>query len=546
MMNLIAAATALLAICFCGFPAAAEERSVCVIPEPQKMTLNPGSFHLETDTKIICDEQSKTAAELLANQLRSATGYKFPITIRKKSIAPNAICLRVNSSVEGNSEEGYLLHVTANHADIEGLAPAGVFYGTQTFLQLLPASVFSLAATSGEKWLCPCVEIVDQPRFRWRGFMLDASRHFFTKPEIKQVLDEMAMHKLNMFHWHLVDDQGWRIEIKKYPRLTEIGAWRKSVGFGLDPSSTTAYGKDGRYGGFYTQSDVREIVTYANARNITIVPEIEMPGHSNAALAAYPQYSCTGGPFTTDKDAGVFNGVYCVGNEETFEFLQGVLSEIFTMFPGEYVHIGGDEVPPDNWQKCPKCQARMKAEKLKDPHELEGYLIQRINTFLAEHQKILIGWSEIGRHELPPDAVLMDWIGGGKEAVLAGHDAIMTPRLHCYLDYAQSSAKDTEPRAQPDVLTLKSAYEFEPVPNELPEDFLPHVAGGQGNLWTEFIPSLSQAQYMMFPRLSALAEVLWSDKKEHDWQAFLLRLPTHCQRLAAMKVNYRAIHSDDR
>ena len=269
---------------------------------------------------------------------------------------------------------------------------------------------------------------------------------FSPSTEVEQILDAMALHKLNRFHWHLVDDQGWRIEIKKYPRLTEVGAWRKGIDFGLDPKASTAYGPDGRYGGFYTQADIREVVRYAAARHITIVPEIEMPGHSSAALAAYPQFSCTGGPFSTDVSGGVYPGVYCAGNDDTFEFLENVLAEVFALFPGKYIHVGGDEVPTTTWKDCPKCQARKKAEGLNNDRQLESYFIQRMEKFINAHGKTLIGWSEIREGGLAQNAVVMDWIGGAAEAATAGHDVVMTPTRYCYLDHYQSRDHAREPQ----------------------------------------------------------------------------------------------------
>jgi hexosaminidase len=383
------------------------------------------------------------------------------------------------------------------------------------------------------------VEIQDRPRFAWRGLMLDVSRHFFTKGEVEQILDAMAMHKLNTLHWHLTDDQGWRIEIKKYPLLTKVGAWRKGIGFGLDPKAATAYGPDGRYGGYYTQKDIREVVRFAAARHITIVPEIEMPGHSSAALAAYPQFSCTGGPFTTDLSDGVFRGVYCAGNDGSFEFLQNVLKEVFALFPGNYIHVGGDEVPTTTWAKCPKCQARKKAEGLGTDRQLESYFIRRMEKFISARGKSLIGWSEIREGGLAQNAAIMDWIGGAVEAATAGHDVVMTPVADCYLDYYQSRNHNREPRAIGGFLPLRTVYAFDPIPEKLPPQFQGHILGAQGNLWTEFVPNLRQAEYMIFPRECAMAEITWSPKEARNLDDFLRRLQTDERRLDQMGVTYR-------
>jgi hexosaminidase len=342
-----------------------------------------------------------------------------------------------------------------------------------------------------------------------------------------------------VLHWHLVDDDGWRIQIKKYPLLTKVGAWRKEIGFGLDPKDSTTYGPDGRYGGFYTQNDIREVVHYAAVRHITIVPEIEMPGHSSAALAAYPQFSCEGGPYSTDRHKGAKNGVYCVGNDGTFVFLQNILKEVFALFPGQYIHVGGDEVPTSNWAECPKCQARKKAEHLTSDRQLESYLIQRMEKFINAHGRSLIGWSEIREGGLAKNAALMDWIGGATEGATAGHDVVMTPNNDCYLDHYQSRDHSKEPRAIGGFLPLRQIYGYEPIPANLAPEFQSHILGAQGNLWTEFIPNLSRAEYMIFPRECALAEVTWSPKQERNFDDFLRRLEIDERRLDQMGVNYR-------
>jgi hexosaminidase len=369
--------------------------------------------------------------------------------------------------------------------------------------------------------------------------MLDVSRHFFSTSEVEQLLDAMSRYKLNTFHWHLADDQGWRIEIKKYPRLTQVGAWRKSIGFGLDPKASTAYGPDGRYGGFYTQEDIREVVAYAAARHITIVPEIEMPGHASAALMAYPQFSCTGGPFTTDLPGGVFDGIYCAGNDEAFTFLQNILSEVFELFPGKYVHVGGDEVLTTNWSQCARCQARMKAEGLKKELELESYFIRRIEKFVVAHHRTLVGWSEIREGGLAPSAVVMDWVGGAVEAASAGHDVVMSPLADCYFDHYQSQDHSTEPHAIGGFLPLRQVYTFEPFPAKLGPQYEQHILGAQANVWTEYMPSLKHVEYMVFPRLCALAEVVWSPKASRDWEDFNQRLGAHYARLERLGLNYR-------
>jgi hexosaminidase len=423
--------------------------------------------------------------------------------------------------------------------EVRGTDAAGVFYGVQTLLQLLPPQVFSRSRLSEASWLIPAVEILDEPRFAWRGLLLDVARHFYSKEQVKQILDLMALHKLNRFQVHLTDDQGWRVEIKKYPRLTEVAAWRKSIGFGLDPKASTAYGPDGRYGGFYTQADIRELVAYAQSRHITIVPEIEMPGHASGALTAYPEYSCFGGPYNTDQGGGVFAGVYCPGQERTFEFLSNVVAEVVSLFPGKYFHIGGDEVPKDNWQKCPRCQARIKEEGLKNEHELQSYFVRRMEKIVNAHQRALVGWSEIREGGLAPNAVIMDWIGGGLESAQSGHDVVMTPTQFCYFDYYQSTNTAAEPRAIGGHVPLPKVYAFEPMPAQLPAQYRGHILGAQANLWTEYIAAFDHLQYMLFPRLCALAEVTWSPAAARDFTGFSSRLPTHLRRLDQLGVNYR-------
>ena len=385
---------------------AAGTNAPSIIPLPEKMevrdgvfTIRPGmrvlGWHIRGGTRIVTDSTSRDTGLYLANQLRKSTGYKLAVDTGTNMLPANGDILLTTQNAKAElGPEGYELAVEPHSVVIRAPESAGVFYGVQSLLQLLPPEMFAAKRAHGVKWTAPCVAIEDKPRFEWRGLMLDVSRHFSNKHEVETVLDLMAMHKLNRFHWHLVDDQGWRIENKKYPRLTQVGAWRSGINFKLDPKDTTAYGPDGRYGGYYTQDDIREVVAYAQARHIAIVPEIEMPGHSCAALAAYPALSCTGGPFTTDNDGGIFNGTYCAGNDEVFTFLQDVLTEVFALFPGKYIHIGGDEVKWDNWQNCAKCQARMKQEGLKIS-ELESYFIRRMEKFINANGQTLIGWSEI-------------------------------------------------------------------------------------------------------------------------------------------------------
>jgi hexosaminidase len=528
-----------------------------IIPAPARVEEREGHFELTAASRIQADREFKNEAQLLADRLRPATGFRVKIKPLGKNSPGEIVLMKANG--EGLPDEGYELSVTASNVVIRAATPAGIFYGVQSLLQLLPTEIFynpeeaditqldapakfvaSLAAKVN--WQIPCVEIKDQPRFAWRGFMLDVSRHFFTKKEVEQVLDAMALYKLNTFHWHLVDDQGWRIQIKKYPKLTSVGAWRDDVGFGLDPKSATAYDKRGRYGGFYTQKEIREVVTYAAARHITIVPEIEMPGHSAAALKAYPQFLCPGVKIENlPRKGGIFRGVYCAGNDATFTFLGNVLSEVTKLFPGKYIHIGGDEVVKSNWMACADCQLRIKTEHLKDERELQAYFIGRIEKIVNADGKSLIGWSEIREGGLAPSAALMDWIGGGAESAASGHDVVMSPTKYCYFDHYQSTNRIAEPKAIGGFLPLEQVYAFDPMPTNLPPEFHSHVLGGQANLWTEYVPNLRHAEYMMFPRLGALAEVDWSPKDTRDWPDFEARTALNEKRLDAMGVNYRPL-----
>lgn len=527
-----------------------------VVPLPQQMEVRAGTFQLTPDTRIYASPGSLRTARQLATELRPSTGFSLPAHEKwwRRSAIPSAIFLTTKGADTNLGPEGYELTVSSNSAVIRAPTQAGLFYGGQTLLQLLPPEIFSTNQVARE-WSLPCVEIKDWPRFKWRGLMLDVSRHFYNKAEAERILDLMAMQKLNMFHLHLTDSQGWRLEIKKYPRLTTVGAWREHAditllnyhGTNAHPAWVAAapdkFAPDGRYGGFYTQNDIREMVAYAAARHITIVPEIELPGHSGAALAAYPEYGGYTGTNATDVPLGVRGrasyGIYNPANEQTFTFLDNVLSEVFKLFPGKYVHIGGDEVSKAYWNHSPECQALMQREGLKNAEELQSWFIKRMEKYVDAHGKTLVGWSEILQGGLAQNAVVMDWIGGARQAAMQGHDVVMTPNSHCYLNYYQSTNRVAEPRAQGDYLPLKKVYAFEPVPANLPAQFQSHILGAQGNLWTEWIASLPHVEYMLFPRLCALAEVDWSARDARNWDDFQSRLTVQERRLAELGVNYR-------
>jgi hexosaminidase len=521
-------------------PLWAVPQDIAIIPLPQKVEVQTGSFVLRSGgAAIIAKSGTEETGRYLASELRRRTPLDLEVVPDSKEPESGKITLMLEGANSALGEEGYTLTVTPKGVTILAATSAGLFYGVQTLLQLLP--VADKTGPQLTSWSIPCVHVEDQPRFRWRGLMLDVSRHFFTKQEVERLLDQMAWHKLNVFHWHLTDDQGWRIEIKKYPRLTEMGAWRKSVGFGLDGKLTTAYGPDGRYGGYYTQEDIREVVAYARSRHILIMPEIEMPGHASAALMAYPQFSCTDGPFTTDLPGGVFNGVYCAGKDESFAFIEDILTEVCALFPGPYIHIGGDEVPVDNWKNCPKCQARMHEQGLTNEAALEGYFIRRVEKIVNAHQRRLVGWSEIREGGLAANATVMDWVGGAVEAATAGHDVVMSPLADCYFDHYQSLDHSREPHAIGGYLPLHQVYAYEPIPTNLPAAFVPHILGAQANVWTEYMPSFDHVDYMVFPRICALAEVVWSPKASRQWDDFSRRVRIDCSRLDQLGVNHRPI-----
>jgi hexosaminidase len=522
-------------ILFSGAAAISQEISnIKIIPKPSSIEIKNGSFTLNNDTVITAADKTRKLSKYLQDVLKPATGYTLKIAQTKPQT--NYILLSLDDS--NMPAEGYNLSSDANKIIIRASGEAGLFYGIQTLRQLLPSEIFSSKQVKAVEWSVPAAEIRDTPCFAWRGLHLDTCRHFMPADFIKKFIDLMAVHKMNTFHWHLTDDQGWRIEIKKYPLLTEIGAWRKETLIGHSSNTPSEY--DGRkYGGFYTQQQIREIVQYAGDRYINIVPEIEMPGHSLAALAAYPELSCTGGPHEVATKWGVFDDVYCAGNEQTFVFLQNVLSEVIELFPGRYIHIGGDECPKTRWEKCPKCQQRMHEENLKNEHELQSYFIKRIGKYLNEHGKILVGWDEILEGGLAPNAVVMSWRGteGGIAAAKASHLVVMSPGSHCYLDHYQGDSSE-EPLAIGGFLPLEKVYSYNPIPEELDKSESKYILGVQGNIWTEYMKTPNDVEYMAYPRAIAIAEIGWSDKPK-DFNDFQTRLDTDLKRLDKLNVNYR-------
>ena len=507
-----------------------------IVPRPAEATLQKGSLRL-SGLPFKCDPAfdavCRAAVSSFASRLAYVSGKSSPFS------APPGLGSAVAAGKAkgvfflrdaGMEPEAYSIVVTSRQAVVRASGLNGVLYALETLRQMLPAAIYGDQVAWKARWTVPCCEIRDRPRFAWRGMHLDCSRHFWEVDEIKRYLDVMAMYKLNRFHWHLTDDQGWRIEIQAYPLLSQIACWREGTMVGRDFSSNDGI----RYGGFYTQEQIREVVDYAAARGITVVPEIDLPGHMLAALSAYPELGCTGGPYAAWTVWGVSDQVLCVGKESTFDFLEGVLSEVAELFPGEYIHIGGDECPKDEWKKCPDCQARIRELGLRDDDRftaeqyLQNYVTKRIQDFLATKGKKVIGWDEILEGELAPGATVMSWRGtdGAKQASAKGYDAILTPTSHCYFDYVQSEDRSSEPLGFGGVVTLEKIYSMDPLEGIDPAQAA-HILGVQANLWTEYISTPEHLEYMLLPRLLALSEVQWCHDEQRDLQRFLRVLREH-------------------
>lgn len=511
---------------------------ISLVPQVQKMTLGESSFQFKKMTLLVVEnDEQRLIADQFAGLFEKSAGWNLQVALGGDQ-GSDQVYFKTDPTLPA---EGYSLEVQKNRIEIKAAKPAGFFYALQTLRQLLPAEIESQQKQEKVKWLVPVIQISDSPSFQWRGYMLDVSRHFFSKEEVLRMIDNLAFHKINTFHLHLTDDQGWRIEIKKYPKLTEIGALRVD----REDKPWNARHKQvevekASYGGFYTQEDIKEMVAYAQSRFVTIVPEIEMPAHVTAALAAYPQYSCTGGPFTV-LPGGVWpiTDIYCAGNDSTFLFNEDILSEVIDLFPSKYIHIGGDEATKTEWEKCPKCKLRIKTEGLKNVGELQSYFIKRIEKFVNSKHKVLLGWDEIIEGGLPAEATVMSWRGfeGGIEAAKLGHDVVMTPTSDCYFDYYQGPM-DQEPLAIGGYLPLSKVYNFSPVPPGLDTTAAKHILGGQANLWTEYVPNMKHAEYMTFPRIAAMAEALWSPKEVRNWDDFSRRIQSVMKRYDQMGINY--------
>jgi hexosaminidase len=500
-----------------------------VIPKPASVVMSQAgdSFAITPKTVLVIgDADLQPTADFFNAYLKAVYGFSLKAT--KKTTASNAITLGLSKELS-NVSGAYAMDIEKGSVSIKGYDESGVFYGMQTLLQLLPVQKSALLNI-------PLAQIKDAPRYQYRGMMLDVARHFFSVDFVKKFIDYLALHKMNYMHWHLTDDQGWRIEIKKYPKLTEVAAFRDGTIIGHFPGT----GNDGkRYGGYYTQKEIKEVVQYAAKRYITIVPEIEMPGHASAALAAYPALGCSGGPYKVQQTWGVFNDVYCAGNDTVFHFLQDVLDEVMALFPSKNIHIGGDECPKESWKKCARCQQRKKEHNLKDEHELQSYFVQRMEKYLNSKGRTLIGWDEILEGGLAPNAVVMSWRGekGGIEAAKQKHEVIMTPNSHLYFDHFQGKASE-EPLAIGGYTPLEKVYSYNPTPKELSLEEGMFVKGVQANLWTEYIPSAEKAEYMVMPRLAALSEVAWTQPEQKNWIDFRQRMERQYQRYGALGINY--------
>lgn len=517
----------------------ADTEVLSLVPKPSSLERREGRFVLDSQAKIFVsrgDEKFLPMAERLAKSIRMRT--RQPIEIQRKVAGAQAKQIRfVHAEAPRRfGEEGYEISVQTDGVRLVAATPAGMFYAALTFGQLLDACPET--GSNIRSLSVPCVRIEDRPRFPWRAMHLDVARHFFDKQFVKRYIDYLAAYKFNVFHLYLTDDQGWRIEIKRYPRLTEVGAWRKGT------KKHYAHGGDDdkRYGGFFTQDDLREIVAYAKERFITVVPGISMPGHSQAALAAYPELSSTGGPFEVWTDWGISKEVMDPGKEEVFRFVEGVLAEAIEIFPSRYIHTGGDEVPRDRWKASPYSQARIRQEGLKNEDELQSYFTKRVERFLNSKGRLLIGWDEILEGGLAPNAVVMSWRGtkGGVAAAKAGHQVVMVPHQETYFNYMQHKAKHGP--GHTGHLSLAAVYRFDPLRGLSPEESK-YVLGGQACLWTEYVPTPADVEYLLFPRLLAIAEVLWSPAEGRSEQDFLTRLPVQLESLKRAGVRHCPVES---
>ncbi|WP_163518107.1 family 20 glycosylhydrolase [Gelidibacter japonicus] len=498
-----------------------------IIPMPAQMESTKGEFVLDQSVGMSFDSNLKVSATFLKEFIEKGSAIQLRQNNKISFIQDDTI----------SNDEGYQLTITPKQIEIRAKTDQGAFYAVQSLRQLLPVDLEN-GTFYMENITIPSVTITDSPQFKHRGMHLDVGRHFFSVDFIKKYIDALAMLKMNTFHWHLTEDQGWRIEIKKYPKLQEVAAFREQTligSYNADPQQFD--GK--RYGGFYTQEEIKDVVAYAQNRHVTIIPEIEMPGHAQAAISAYPELGCTGEQIKVAETWGVFDHIFC-SKDETFEFLENVLDEVLELFPSKYIHIGGDEAPKTHWENCPNCQQRIKEEGLKDEHELQNYFITRIEKYLNGKGRQIIGWDEILEGGLAPNATVMSWRGtqGAIEAAKQHHNVIMTPTSHCYFDYKQSDNEDEPLANSGGFLPLEKVYSFNPIPEELTEEESQYVLGAQGNVWTEYIPNEKQVEYMVFPRILAMSEVLWTPTNNKNYADFVARVEHFHQRMDALEINY--------
>ena len=514
-------------------------QTLSVIPKPVSVERLDGNFTITPATRVIAEDSAAAEATKLIDALTPAMSFRLQREIGMQR-RDNAITFVLSEEIPQLGYEGYELDVSPERVAIRARRPAGLFYGIQTLLQLLPAKVFSKTPAENVTWKVPCVKIVDYPRFQWRGLLVDPARHFIPKQDLLRFIDTMSLHKFNSLQIHLTDDQGWRIEIKKYPKLTETGAW---MDFTAMRQSDSAAGNE-RPGGYYTREDIRQLVSYAAERYVTIVPEIEMPAHTGAAIVSYPKIG-----LYPEKLGNLAPSARWKANErvlaprpETVAFMQNVLLEVMELFPSRYIHIGGDEANTGHWKKSKEMQALQQRLDLTGEAELHSWFIRQMDKFLTEHGRRLVGWDEILQGGLAPGATVMSWRGpqGGITAANAGHDVVMAPTSHTYFDYYQGDP-GKEPRAIGGNLPLAKVHSFEPVPDAVAPEKTRHILGVQGQLWGEYISTARHREYMAYPRSAALAEVAWSPKESKDYDDFLLRLKIHLARLEAMDVNYRKL-----
>ena len=510
-----------------------------IFPKPSRLEVKEGGFTINENTVVIMDSfpGEFNPTDVFLETFAAKSGYKLRLAKPGQPGAGIGNAILISKSASIDHPEGYFIDISNIGIFVFASTANGVFYALQSLRQIMRLETTTLNPEQIRHWQLPAVSIEDHPRFEYRGMHLDVVRHFMPLDFVKKYIDHLAYYKMNRFHWHLTDDQGWRIEIKRFPRLQEVAAWRDETLIGHYRETPDRY--DGtRHGGYYTHEEIKEVVAYAANRGVTIIPEIEMPGHAQAALTAYPKLGCTSGPYEVAETWGVFDEVFCP-KESTFTFLQAVLDEVIELFPSPYIHIGGDECPKTRWKSCPHCQSLMQREGIKDEHALQSYFITRIEKYLNDKGRKIIGWDEILEGGLAPNATVMSWRGtkGGIEAAKAGHDVIMTPGSHCYFDHYQADPA-TEPVAFGGLTTLEKVYGFDPVPDELTPEESQFILGAQANLWTEYIGTTEQAEYMAYPRAIALAEVLWSYPINRDFADFAKRLYQHLPKLDGMNIHY--------